>query len=126
MRNKKVVRLTESQLHNIIVESVSQILKEYGETPKGQYMLGRLAARQNARKGVGNLDSYNTSEAGKFAHSKDPNGELGWHFNAGVGDQGDYEWQKNPQSNHYNGQREKDIERAKRRINRGMEYHGLG
>ena len=28
MRNKKVVRLTESQLHNIIAESVSQILME--------------------------------------------------------------------------------------------------
>ena len=29
MENKKVVRLTESQLHNIIAESVSQILKEF-------------------------------------------------------------------------------------------------
>ena len=51
MDNKKIVRLTESQLRNIITESVNQILKEYGETEKGQYMLGRLARRQADRMG---------------------------------------------------------------------------
>lgn len=51
--NKKVVRLTESQLHNIIAESVEKILKEYGETEKGQAMLGRLAGRHMSRKDGG-------------------------------------------------------------------------
>ena len=46
MNNKKVVRLTESQLHNIIAESVSQILNEIGDTEYGQYMMGRLSRRQ--------------------------------------------------------------------------------
>ena len=35
MRNKKVVRLTESQLHNIIAESVSQILTEMVDEGQG-------------------------------------------------------------------------------------------
>lgn len=51
--NKKVVRLTESQLHDIIAESVSQILNEIGDTAKGQYMLGRLQGRQ---KKQGNIE----------------------------------------------------------------------
>ena len=50
MNNKKVVRLTESQLHNIIAESVSQILNEIGDTPKGAYDLGRLYGRYKGRK----------------------------------------------------------------------------
>lgn len=41
MKNKKVVRLTESQLHNIIAKSVNKILKEgipnYGERTRLAY-----------------------------------------------------------------------------------------
>lgn len=44
--NKKTIRLTESDLHNIIKESVNKILNEIGDTPNGQYLLGKLAQRQ--------------------------------------------------------------------------------
>lgn len=56
--NKKLIRLTESDLHRIVKESVNRVLNEIGNTPKGQYMLGKLTARQN-----GNNDrrSLNTS-----------------------------------------------------------------
>lgn len=40
--NKNRIKLTESQLHNIIEECVKSVLNEIGETPQGQYMLGRL------------------------------------------------------------------------------------
>ena len=59
---KKVIRLTESDLNNIIKESVNNAVQnvldrlnklnessinEIGDTPMGQYQLGRLEKRQN-------------------------------------------------------------------------------
>lgn len=41
--------LTENDLHTLVTEAVCRILKEIGETPKGQYMLGRLDARYMKR-----------------------------------------------------------------------------
>lgn len=47
-RNRKqVMRLTESDLHKVIKESVKRVLNEIGDTPKGQYALGALASRKN-------------------------------------------------------------------------------
>lgn len=43
---KKVIRLTESDLHRIVNESIQKILKEYGNTPEGQKKLGALQARK--------------------------------------------------------------------------------
>lgn len=45
MKNKKVIRLTESDLHKIISESVKSVINEIGDTHRGQYMLGRVAGR---------------------------------------------------------------------------------
>ena len=44
--NKKLIRLTESDLHNIIKESISTIINEIGDTRRGQYMLGKLWRRK--------------------------------------------------------------------------------
>jgi hypothetical protein len=44
--NKKQIRLTESDLHNIIKESISTIINEIGDTRRGQYMLGKLWRRK--------------------------------------------------------------------------------
>lgn len=44
--DKKLIRLTESDLHRIVKESVNRILKEYGNTPEGQRKLGALQARK--------------------------------------------------------------------------------
>lgn len=49
--NKKLIRLTESDLHRIVKESVNKILNEIGDTPKGQHTLGRLNARQQNQEG---------------------------------------------------------------------------
>lgn len=42
---KKLVRLTEKDLHHLIKESVKKTINEIGDTPKGQYALGKLAGR---------------------------------------------------------------------------------
>ena len=43
--NKKLIRLTESDLHRIVRESVNKILNEIGDTHLGSYQLGRVYAR---------------------------------------------------------------------------------
>ena len=47
MTEKKIIRLTESQLREMISESVKKMLNEIGDTNRGQYMLGRLHRRHN-------------------------------------------------------------------------------
>ena len=37
-----ILKLNEKELHKIIKESVIYVINEIGDTPKGQYMLGRL------------------------------------------------------------------------------------
>ena len=45
---RKTVKLTESKINRIVKESVYRILNEIGDTPKGQYMLGRLHKRSSS------------------------------------------------------------------------------
>lgn len=45
MENKKVIKLSEAQLHRVIKESVKKILRESGDTNRGQYMKGRKVGR---------------------------------------------------------------------------------
>ena len=54
--NKKVIRLTESDLHLMIEEAVKEPLNEIGDTFRGQYMMGRASARA---KDVGDEDTAN-------------------------------------------------------------------
>ena len=54
-------KVTESQLKDIIKESVKRILREVGETEDGQEKLGGLAARKSAKgdlKGFYNVEDY--------------------------------------------------------------------
>lgn len=44
---KKTIKLTESDLHRIIMESVKQVINEIGDTDEGQYDLGCAAARRH-------------------------------------------------------------------------------
>lgn len=62
--NKKLIRLTESDLHRIVKESVNRVLNEIGNTNRGQYMLGRLAGRKYAN----NHNANGYDEAGKIAN----------------------------------------------------------
>ena len=60
--NKKLIRLTESDLHRIVKESVNRVLNEIGNTSKGQYILGRAQARRAYRNG-GYNKKYNPEMA---------------------------------------------------------------
>ena len=66
---KQRIRLTESDLHRIVKESVQKILKEYGDTSKGQKMLGALQARK-----VLNADGATSDEL--FANQSKNGGEI--------------------------------------------------
>ena len=57
----KTVKLTEAELKKIISESVMNVLNEIGDTPRGQYKLGRLARRklqQGDTAGADMVDDY--------------------------------------------------------------------
>ena len=57
---KRLIRLTESDLHKIVKESVNRILNEVGETEDGQDKLARLAAKKavNGDKSYFDIDRY--------------------------------------------------------------------
>ena len=61
------IKLTESDLHRIIKESVKRILNEYGEGNASQYMLGALAAR---KKEQGMKNGLTDNESGYYGVSK--------------------------------------------------------
>lgn len=63
--NKKLIRLTEQDLHRIVKESVNRVLNEIGDTPRGQYMLGRLQGRQ-----IKNGDGDSAAKTAKYASSE--------------------------------------------------------
>ena len=72
--NKKLIRLTESDLHRIVRESVNKVLNEIGDTNRGQYHLGRAAMR---RFNMGDYDK--AGEIGRYAEKKrvnDPDYDL--------------------------------------------------
>jgi hypothetical protein len=64
--NKKLIRLTESDLHRIVKESVNKIINEIGDTPRGQHALGAVDGRNN----VNRFYNQPTSRAGFEAYSK--------------------------------------------------------
>lgn len=75
--NKKLIRLTESDLHRIVKESVNKILNEIGDTAKGQYMLGRLQGRQmgngNRQQAMSTMDYATRQRTNKFGGRKPNN-----------------------------------------------------
>jgi hypothetical protein len=93
--NKKLIRLTESDLHRIVKESVNRILNEIGDTAKGQYMLGRLQGRQ---MGNGNRDAaMNTDDyAYKVRGNRTPN-NFQTYDAAETANQMGYNDERNPQ-----------------------------
>ena len=60
--SKGSIKITESQLKDIIRESVYRILNEVGETEGGQEKLGRLAARKSV---VGDKSFFDVDEYAK-------------------------------------------------------------
>lgn len=70
--NKNRIRLTESQLHRVIKESVKNVLNEIGNTIDGQIALGALSARKKGIKGYndGKVDDIGIMPQGKQISQK--------------------------------------------------------
>jgi hypothetical protein len=94
--NKKLIRLTESDLHRIVRESVNKILNEIGDTPRGQYALGQVSQRANT-------DSLNAEDWYRQTH--DDNAYQLMNKRRGVAqrayDTAYNKWDKNPQNRTY-------------------------
>lgn len=73
--NKRLIRLTESDLHKIVKESVQKILNEIGDTPKGQKALGALHARKQFRDDDDSNDVYYYAEKARGGDSFDNIGD---------------------------------------------------
>lgn len=65
--NKRIIKLTEQDLHKIVKESVNKILNEIGDTEKGQQALGALQARKVLNADGNTEDEFfnNQSKNGK-------------------------------------------------------------
>ena len=61
--NKKLIRLTESDLHRIVKESVNRIINEIGDTEKGQRALGTLQARKVINADGATVDDFFDNQA---------------------------------------------------------------
>ena len=84
--NKKLIRLTESDLHRIVKESVNKVLNEIGDTPYGQYMLGRAYSRELERTGYPAMGKPFSDNAKKLKSYR-ADGWDGSHFDGGQYDQ---------------------------------------
>ena len=109
MRNRKVVRLTESKLKRMIAEAVDETLNEYGETHYGQYMLGRLAARKGERGMNGPIGQY-----ARAASDRDGDGSMGY-FLDGLKNQRDFQ-------NAVDDSNERDIKNFREKIKDQAQY----
>ena len=70
---RQMVRLTESDLHRIIKESVNRVLNEIGDTPRGQEKLGAVAKRASDRmmKSLEDGDPNDFRDFRKYKHVHD-------------------------------------------------------
>ena len=102
--NKKIVRLTESDLHKIVRESTHKMLNEIGDSSDGQYILGRTAERASQRAdrtyGVDRRrydktfkDAYSTAAKASKKHLGRPFGGTNDAFEKGRDDESD-KWEE--------------------------------
>ena len=84
--SKRPMKVTENELKTIVKEAAVKLIKEYGDSPKGQYMLGKLAARQRFRDNDPHKGARTHYYAGFHAPEDDRKykqwakaGEVGYH-----------------------------------------------
>lgn len=88
---KKRIRLTESDLHRIVKESVNKILNEIGDTPRGNFALNAVRGRRAAKHYRTNMGVNAEAENNKVMGMADDatwrnyqkNPKLGYHNEAG-------------------------------------------
>ena len=117
MKKKQVIRLTESDLHRVIKESVNKVLNEIGDTDIGQAKLGALAARKAFRNGWG----YGEFPSDIYKYARDQrikHGSSGFAFSEGNDSQW---WVEAPERFGFNDtNHEKNVENAKKAAKQRM------
>ena len=94
--NKRLIRLTESDLHRIVKESVNMILNEIGDTAKGQYALGQVSQRA-ATDSLNAEDWYRqTHDENAYRLMQKRNGVAQRAYNTAYNN-----WDKDPQNRTY-------------------------
>ena len=69
--NKKLIRLTESDLHRIVKESVNEILNEIGGTPNGNFVLNAIRGRRAAIRYRTNMGLKDRAENDRMINMTD-------------------------------------------------------
>ena len=79
--NKKLIRITESDLHKIVNESVNKILNEVGKTSDYQRKLGALQARKVINTDGETIDGFFDNQAREggdiYKYARDQRSEFG-------------------------------------------------
>ena len=88
---KQTIKLSESELKRVIVESVKRVLKESGNTKRGSYLMGRAGKRNLVRGDISNFidkrdkasnkDAFNQGMEDQTAYGinlKDPSRDSTW------------------------------------------------
>ncbi len=66
--NKKLIRLTESDLHRIVKEATNRVISELFDTQKGKDMQNRLAQRYDNKADISRRDAcMNYNNGGDYA-----------------------------------------------------------
>ena len=68
---ERLVRLTESDLHRIIRESVNRVLNEYGDASHTRYQKGRVFGRQAANGNFDDRERFDLNDPDIFQGMKD-------------------------------------------------------
>ena len=86
---KKVIRLTESDIHQMVRNSVKRIINEIGDTKRGQWMLGRVSNRQSFGGGKFKHDKSKNIDAGEIARwrNRDEKGSNSYDYLEGMMDE---------------------------------------
>jgi hypothetical protein len=84
------ISLSEDELKQLVKEAATKLIREYGDTPNGQYMLGRLAARQRYR----DRDSHEAARTEYYAGYHAPEDERKYREWAKAGKVGYYDGKK--------------------------------
>lgn len=87
---KKRIRITESELHNIVKKCVNEALNEIGDTERGQYALGCVQARNDLRM---QQNKGNSQQFRKYSNASDNTANVAHNSRAAIN--GGSEWNQN-------------------------------
>lgn len=79
--SKKMIRLTESDLHKIVKESVNRIINEIGDTEKGQRALGALTAARFKGKKKGDWGEVSKKSSDEIEKASNKAAKSGYNEN---------------------------------------------